>query len=108
MIASDAAARAAGDSAAVAPAVRSGATFAGVRFQTVTVCPWPSRRVAMADPMRPVPAIPTFTTLLLCTGGAAECYPMLAHRGARHHSARTWHPCLKGIRRQRRAGVAEC
>jgi hypothetical protein len=63
MIASDALARAAGDSAAFAPAATSGAVFAGVRFQTVTACPCPSKRVAMAAPMRPVPAIPTFTML---------------------------------------------
>ena len=61
MITSDADASAPGDAAACAPAATSGAVFAGVRFQTVTRCPCPSRRVAMAAPMRPVPAMPTST-----------------------------------------------
>ena len=69
MIASDCAPRARrAMSATLAPAATSGVVFVGVRFQTVTSCPLSIRRVAMAAPMRPVPAIPTFTMLSSCFG----------------------------------------
>src|ERR1700726_3904887 len=58
IMASLAAATAAGLSTTLAPAAASGAVFAAVRFQTVTWCPASIRRAAMALPMAPSPATP--------------------------------------------------
>src|SRR5215831_2238921 len=49
---------AAGVAATVAPAAASAWALAAVRFQTATLRPSPSRRPAIAAPMRPVPMMP--------------------------------------------------
>src|SRR5690349_13584316 len=65
MIVSTLSASAAGVAATLAPAAATSRVLSGVRFHTVSSWPRPIRRCAMAAPIRPVPAIPTFIPLLL-------------------------------------------
>src|SRR5262245_37945924 len=60
MITSQASATLAGVAAAVAPAATTGFTLLALRFQTVTVWPTSISRCAIAAPIMPRPATPTF------------------------------------------------
>src|SRR5579871_582811 len=65
MTTSTRAARSAGLIARAAPAFTSGSALSALRFQTVTSWPTSISRLAMAAPMRPNPATPTFIKLSL-------------------------------------------
>src|SRR5207249_5670447 len=54
---SEPAARSAGVATVLSPVARA---LSGVRFQTITSCPTPASRAAMAAPILPMPAMPIF------------------------------------------------